>query len=113
MEDVKKLPKWAQDRINLLEESLKDEKARVATFLGKKPSRVSIRHWNGDIHDIKFMPEETYRFQVDGESDYVEVTIVDKHLSVRTGDRLLIVLPEGSNCTSVFPKRHDDFFGDK
>lgn len=108
-EDVKKLPQWAQNRIELLEGHLKEEKARVETFLGKKPSRVSVRHWNGNIHDIKYFPEETYRFQVAGENDYVEVTIKDGSLDVRTGDRLLIVLPEGSNSLSIFPKRHSEF----
>ena len=108
--DITKLPKWAQAKIYKLEQDLNSAKELIETFNGKK-SRVYCQRWLedsnfylGDTETISFdLGEEKQRRRYD--SDIVSVRYSPENWfgfpAIRVSSDDIIVMPGSSNTIYI------------
>lgn len=104
MEDVKKLPKWAQDKIEQLEMRLKESIEREDIQAQKKKTRVSIPHFRMQGSEAKefFLDDkDTFRFRFGPEHwNYIDVSLQKDRIQLMGGHGISIV-PWATNVAKV------------
>ena len=104
MEDVKKLPKWAQDKIEQLEMRLKESLEREDILAQRKKTRVSIPHFRvqgSDQKEIFLDDKDTFRFRFGEEHwNYIDVHLEKKQIQLMGGHGISIV-PWATNVAKV------------
>lgn len=110
MGDVKKLPKWAQDEIEVLKMRIQEIEKRARAYEEKQPTKVYIRHLHYDPNDKPlYLPDDKQIRFVLGEADwqYVDIrlrrTSEQKELFVELmagGD--IHIAPEVRNVSKIF-----------
>jgi hypothetical protein len=88
--DVNRLPKWAQDRIQVLEHNLKDAEAKLTQLHSGEPTRIS-QGYGSRWKPARWLLEEHVTFHLTDES-WIQVRL--------EGDRLKVF---GSGSFSVLP----------
>lgn len=104
MDDISKLPKWAQSRIKVLENENEFLRQQIeATSSGNSPIRWLI---GLDCGDYKGIPEyATLYFGGAGRNYKLYATYREGQLRVYTSCGGLIVLPNTSNSVYLKPER--------
>ena len=104
MEDLSKLPVWAQKKIQLLEMQLKETADRLSIFEQKKKTRVSIPHpmFVRTSEKAFYLDDrETFRFRFGDEHwNYVDVGLKKGEVQVM-GGHSIIVQPWAANVVKV------------
>jgi hypothetical protein len=108
--DVTKLPKWVQEKIQVLEMKVREMTARATAFEEKMPTRVHIKHFtlSGNDRPLYLPDDRQIRFVTgDGDWEYIDVRLKKTHEGVFVelmagGD--LYIAPEVRNLTKVFVK---------
>ena len=100
-EDLNKLPKWAREKIRVLEMHLREAQNTIALLSGNDPSKVYVRGYDrisdrdrplGDTATVAFV---------------VEHGVIEAHLNTEGGlylaayDGLLAIKPRASNCVDA------------
>jgi hypothetical protein len=102
MEDLTKLPKWAQSKINVLEMRLREEKARNA-IIDAGESNTLI--WMWDSPDVSLPNNAHIRFRLaDSEKaglTEITVNVKDDVLRVSTGVDAIAVYPGAANTVEI------------
>ncbi len=98
-EDVKKLPKWAQREIGVLESEIERLKTQVAQIEGKEESDIKIEHGS----EFRNLPKHS-RIRYVLPSGKVEIIIRDDELEVTAYNGHLCVLPQACNMVHVIVK---------
>lgn len=113
--NLSKLPKWAQDHIQRLEQNLKGTKAALQAFLENEPTGAWLGHEM--VQRTYFDPKEIITFVMDRhqprhpERRPVKVTVqlrtwkpgAPLALDIRTEDSACLIIPEGANGVMVAP----------
>ena len=104
MEDVTKLPKWAQDKIAQLEMRLKESIDRENIQAQKKKTRVSIPHFRMEGNEaVEFFLDDrdTFRFRFGPEHwNYIDVHLEKKQIQLMGGHGISI-MPWATNVAKV------------
>lgn len=111
-EDVSKLPKWAQSRIELLEMRLREAKKEIEVLTKAPPSEVGVRRYHDDDpSSVAYLPARTtivFFFDNDPNVHQLDRQGVELHmkhgaLEVSTWDtnRRLTVSPITGNVFSI------------
>jgi hypothetical protein len=91
MEDITKLPKWAQRHIQFLENQLENFRTMLAQFEGKEKTSI----YRIDLLTQKPLPEGTIRFKL-SETSWIDCRVQGKAVDV-SGSTRLTIEPEATN----------------
>ena len=100
------LPKWAQHEMEILEQRLREARARIHELLDTTPTRVQLDPHGIDAEDATYLPDRTrVRFIPDGDHDqsyrkFIDVYLEGNEVVVHAGHQML-VLPHVTNKLSV------------
>lgn len=107
MEDITKLPKWAQNRIMLLERKVDELVGDIAARDGSQKTGVSYTTDFSCTDEVRrFIPTDTVRFHLPKLSErhvtdcYIEVRKLDDHIEVRT-QGTLVIRPRVTNVVTI------------
>lgn len=110
MSDVAKLPKWAQDKIQVLEMRVREMEARARAYEEKKKTRVCIKYLrlSSDEKPLYLPDDRPIRFMVgDADWQYVDVRLKktleqeDVFVELMAGGDLHVA-PEVRNLLKIF-----------
>jgi hypothetical protein len=102
MNDVSRLPKWAQAEIQRLQRDVKSAEERLAAAFGNTETRIEIdpyRKYQGDGEGRRFVPNNTtIRFLLE-EHGEIDVRLRDNELILQASGRVgcFCVKPQASN----------------
>jgi hypothetical protein len=110
-QDITRLPKWAQDRIRLLEANLRSAQRDLDAMTGD-PANTDTLLWN--YQNEKGLPRHAnIRFRTGPKgADYIDARLDDIEgcVVIHGGDRLAIV-PSASNVIKIYNVRMEDHHG--
>jgi ribosomal protein L6P/L9E len=96
MNDVTKLPKWAQEHIKKLECRVSEIDARIAAENGPD---TRVQQLFGAREHKNLGDRVTVRFNIKGH-EHIDVSMRDDHIYV-SGISTIIITPTASNCIQV------------
>ena len=108
--DVTKLPKWAQQKIDLLERRITElmlaRDAALNAVAGGQKTRVYV---NGHtIRPNMYLPENhTITFVLDNKEE-VSVNLIGDRIDVRTNWHRMEILPSAANHAEILSRRHNE-----
>jgi hypothetical protein len=107
-QDIKKLPKWAQEMIVGLRRDLDEARAQFDNFVGTKPTKVKLDPDGASIRSgvyPRFLPERSsVEFALKAGEIETRLDEIQNELVVRvmaTGNSQLVVEPESSNVVRL------------
>lgn len=93
--NVKTLPKWAQEEIEILELRLLEARKQVKELTNQEPTRIEVEPYYAYGKPLSYLPDRTrIRFTVGSElptfHNGIDVTLRDDHVEIHGADTLQI-----------------------
>ena len=100
-ENIERLPKWARQKIEVLEMRLREAKDKIALLSGNEPSKVYVRGWNKpDDQDRQLGDAATVAFVV--KHGIIEARLdAEGGLYIAAYDGTLAIMPAASKAWSM------------
>lgn len=107
MEDVKRLPKWVQNKIIVLERNLHNLQAELRQIYGAEETNVSFS--KGILEEFNLPKDVRITFKIKPhQRSWIDCYITNDGKLRVSGNNSILINPSASNCFTVENKEKED-----
>lgn len=103
MSDISKLPKWAQDQIKILKDTIKQQE-EIIEILEEKKGETQI-YWRDRELGQRFYMTERATICIGAEENQIRVSFRERKVRV-SSDKSLIIETRAANIIELCPGQH-------